>query len=180
MRYWSRARGRAAKQVTCEECGAEYVYLLEREAVGEGSSPFFLDKRGAERRAAKRAERELARKLEAECDVAPCPKCGRIQADMVRMAKGERLRWLIPLGLIVGGLGVLLAVLNVWVPEAEIPWSLIAPVAGLGAAVLLARFAVVSATDPNDAHVEQRLALAQRTSLTREEFERRMREAPPA
>src|SRR5262245_35452028 len=112
MQYTSRASGAAAKPVTCEACGAEYVYILEREAEGHGSSVLFLDNAGGKRRAQEAAEREVARQLERDCEVVPCPKCGHIQPEMAKLAKRRHLGLVKKGGWIATGLAAVFGILN--------------------------------------------------------------------
>src|SRR5574342_398476 len=107
---WTRrtasASGVARKHVTCEACGAEYGYELERMTLGHGYTLYALDLEGAERRAEERARARLARKLAHEQEIVPCPKCGWIQADMARLGRRGHMRWVDTAGWFV----VLLAV----------------------------------------------------------------------
>jgi hypothetical protein len=81
----ARASRAVERPVTCEECGTQYVYVLEREARVYGFSSILDHLTGrAQQQAEEFAERALERKLRLACDVAPCPKCGHVQRDMVR------------------------------------------------------------------------------------------------
>lgn len=86
--------GFAYRTVTCEECGEQYTYLIERDAQGSGFSPLFLDQSGAERRAAEQAEQSLSEMLEGDIDAVPCPACGHFQSSMIPVAKALQHAWI--------------------------------------------------------------------------------------
>jgi hypothetical protein len=87
--------GRVPKFVACEQCAFEYVYLLEKTAVGEDvTNVLFLA--GADKRASADAEARLRQALEASCEVVPCPACGHVQEHMVQRARKLRHRWMVP------------------------------------------------------------------------------------
>lgn len=100
-KYTATVGGAVWKEVLCQHCGTEFVYLLERQASGEGSSPFWLDNKGAEHRAEERATRKLAERLAADSDPVACPECGRYQAEMVALLKREKWRWALYLGVFI-------------------------------------------------------------------------------
>lgn len=182
MQYTSRVSGAAAKLVLCEECGLEYVYLLERDAEGHGSSLLFLDNAGGQRRAAEAAERALAKKLDRECEVVPCPKCGHVQPDMARLAKRRHLRLVKRVGWIWTGLAAVFGILNAASSVGMdgpyfLPWGAFAAIAAVGPAMLVVRLLLAQAYDPNAIALEERMADAKRLALTREEFEKRIKEA---
>lgn len=179
--YTARVRGAVVKPVTCGECGTEYVYLVERQASGQGTSPYYLDNKGAARRADEAAQRALRKALAEGVEVAPCPKCGHVQLDMARLARKRRLRWLSKTGWIVtvvwGILGFLNAVSQTGMDEPYLlSWPTYLWLAAIGPALVALRYGLVRSHDPNDTHVEERLALAAKLSLTREEYERQVRE----
>jgi hypothetical protein len=181
MRYTSWVSGAAAKPVTCEECGAEYVYLLEREAEGHGSSVLFLDNAGGERRAHEAAERDLARQLERDCEVVPCPKCGHLQPEMVKLARRRHLRIVKTGGWVLTALAAVFGILNAASSLGMegpyfMSWPAFAGIAAIGPAILVVRLFLAQAFDPNTAPLEERMATAKKLALTREEFEKRMKE----
>src|SRR2546423_1405680 len=45
--YTATVQGRKLKFVPCENCSTEYVYLIEREAIGSGTSMYMLNNEGA-------------------------------------------------------------------------------------------------------------------------------------
>ena len=64
--FQERVRGSIMKPATCEECGTEYVYRVDREGKGQGSSIYFLDNDGAQVRAYEAAQRSLRKALESK------------------------------------------------------------------------------------------------------------------
>ena len=81
-------RGRVHKLVPCESCATEYVYVLEREGEGVGtsmslmSSVYLMDEGGAADHAAAAADETLRQYLENDFDPVPCPVCGHYQRHM--------------------------------------------------------------------------------------------------
>jgi len=83
--------GAIVKRVQREQCGARYVYQMERSAQGSGLNPYLLDERGAAWRAKVRARSKLDQRLEKDCEVVPCPECGFVSAEMVKEARRRYL-----------------------------------------------------------------------------------------
>jgi hypothetical protein len=92
--YRSTVTGRAPKFVVCDQCGLEYVYILEAEGTGEGTSLLFLDNEGAKARSNAEAEAQMRATLEQACAVVPCPRCFRVQQHMIPKARAEYHPWL--------------------------------------------------------------------------------------
>ena len=80
--YTATHRGRILKLVPCENCRTEYIYVLEREATGTGTSFYFLNESGAEAHAGSAAEESLSDYLANDFDPIPCPVCGHYQKFM--------------------------------------------------------------------------------------------------
>lgn len=80
--YTTTLRGRVLKFVPCEGCSTEYVYALEREGEGVGTSLYLMNEGGAEDHAASAAEDTLQQYLENDFDPVPCPVCGHYQRYM--------------------------------------------------------------------------------------------------
>ncbi len=169
--FWHRhtvaLSGRAARPITCEECGTAYPYEMERAGVGHGWSLYAIGVDGAERRAGERARGRLAEKLGREQDVVPCPKCGWIQSGMVPVAKRDHLRWLDTAGWLVVFLAMTVGFLNAATGFGDphgsppVPWPIAASCAAVGLFLILLRHALAAQHDPNAEHVEVRLALGQ-------------------
>ncbi len=81
-KYTATMRGRVLKLVPCENCSTEYVYVLERDGEGVGTSVYFLNEDGARDHAASAAEDTLQQYLENDFDPVPCPVCGHYQRYM--------------------------------------------------------------------------------------------------
>lgn len=82
------------KSVACEACQCEYEYVLEREGVGDASSPYLLDEAGAAERAKVRANKNVLEQLSLGTDVVPCPACGHVQKDMIPVAQAAMYAWM--------------------------------------------------------------------------------------
>src|SRR5262245_9001076 len=70
-RYTARVQGQVWKTVECANCAYQFVYRLRRTGTGRGSSPYYLDNEGAQRRAEERAQRQLAKALANGCEPIP-------------------------------------------------------------------------------------------------------------
>jgi hypothetical protein len=80
--YTATVQGRILKLVPCENCATEYVYVLEREAMGTGTSFYLLNEDGAEQQAKSDAVEALQAYLQNDFDAVPCPVCGHYQRHM--------------------------------------------------------------------------------------------------
>src|SRR6185295_5580871 len=109
-KYTSNVQGAKLKAAQCENCGCVYAYIQHNTAAGAGSSPYFLDNEGAERRATEAAVRNLQEALNKD-EPAPCPTCGWLQPGMVRHMRSSRGTWLLVLAVLAGiGAGIALLV----------------------------------------------------------------------
>ncbi len=97
-RYTSRVSGSVLKGAYCENCECEYLYKMVRTAEGQGSSPYYLDNAGAERRAQESAINSLTAALKG-VDAVPCPDCGWYQKNML-WKMGGSYGWLIAMWVI--------------------------------------------------------------------------------
>ena len=97
-RYTSRVSGSVLKGAYCENCECEYLYKMVRTAEGQGSSPYYLDNAGAERRAQQAAINSLTASLKG-VDPVPCPDCGWYQKNML-WTMGGSYGWMIVLWVI--------------------------------------------------------------------------------
>lgn len=111
--YTTDVRGRAAKEMTCERCGARFVYFVYRTGAGTGESVLWLDNAGAQARAARRASEDLQQNLAKAVDPVACVACGWYQADMVGVERRRRGRPLLVVGLVSLLLGAMVAVVVV-------------------------------------------------------------------
>jgi hypothetical protein len=85
-RFSATLRGSAVHQTKCESCSTEYLYLL-RQTVHGGSMRTPFSPLGSEDRALANAQVKLDRALIWGNSPAPCPRCGRLQRDMIRTIK---------------------------------------------------------------------------------------------
>lgn len=90
-KFEASATGRAAREVTCEQCGESYVYVVTARAIGQRLSPLGLDDAAAAEAAQDKALRDLPRVLRSTVEPIACPACGWYQDDMVDMARRGRI-----------------------------------------------------------------------------------------
>lgn len=79
------------KQVHCESCGGDYVYMMQRQGSGSAFSPLGLANESAKRLAENSANNE-ARRLLHEGDFVACPTCGWYQRHMILIHRRKQLR----------------------------------------------------------------------------------------
>jgi hypothetical protein len=163
----------------CERCQAEYVFEVACTARGSSFSPAFLANEGA----ARRAEDEATRKLQAMRRTAtapvPCPMCGWYQRPMIRLARAQHNRWMQgwSIGLFISLLFLAPAILLAGCASAH---SLIlaalwlaAPIAFVGGIGLtIVRPITCDRFDPNAQDVGERKQLGRSVAMLREDYER--------
>jgi hypothetical protein len=108
--YTATMHGRVLKLVPCENCATEYVYVLEREGSGVGTSVYLLNDEGAQGHAASAAGDTLQSYLENGFDPVPCPACGHYQRYMFPKLLETKSLWGPAIMLVVLLLGCLDAV----------------------------------------------------------------------
>jgi hypothetical protein len=81
--FTSSAAGRRIEQVTCEQCGTEFWYELNRTGIGQGSAPYYLFQNSAARRANAAAAKDLQRRLNRDAELVPCPKCNWVNESLL-------------------------------------------------------------------------------------------------
>ncbi len=84
-------RGRTFREVTCEHCGAGYLYLLTVHASAKAFNALHLDSEGAVGRAVRRADADLKQAMQLYGSPVACPKCGNYQKHMLRMLRRRRV-----------------------------------------------------------------------------------------
>jgi hypothetical protein len=184
MIFWRQFKatqvGSITERVKCESCGAEYEYILTRQAQAQAISLYGLTDEAAASKAKNRAAAKLKQALARGTDPVPCPVCGHYQEHMLWAARRLKYRWLswYPLiALLVSPLFCLGALL--WdfdsankevIPMTVLAWLwggfLVASVIGVPVVIqpYLRRL-----HDPNKAPVDQRIALGKsRASLAPE------------
>ncbi len=86
--YTAYSQGRVWKRTLCENCSTDYIYALEREAIGKATetsfSPtsLFSDSPETRDNAETAANDTLLQYLENDFDPVPCPACGHYQGFM--------------------------------------------------------------------------------------------------
>jgi hypothetical protein len=168
------------KDVTCEQCGREFYYLMKRQASGSASSPFFLDNRGAGARARDRAEEELRRLLETECDPVPCPECGWYQSSMCATIRRSYHRWMVWTGAVLLTVAAPTLAFTVSCATGVQPtdestvaalWIVSSSLAIAGLGMIVGRKIMASRHDPNGTDPDERRRIGQRLAFRREELE---------
>jgi hypothetical protein len=91
--YTATVRGRVLKLVQCENCPTEYVYVLDREGVGVGTSVYGLYAEAAADNAESGAQDALGQYLANDFDPIPCPTCGHYQTFMFPKLIENRSPW---------------------------------------------------------------------------------------
>src|SRR4029077_18036340 len=105
--YTATMGGSVLKVVPCENCSTEYVYVIERQATGAGTSWYMLNNEGAASQATSAAEDTLKSVLKNDFDPVPCPVCGHYQRYM--FPKLLKTTWVQPVMVAVLLIGSLVA-----------------------------------------------------------------------
>lgn len=182
-------KGRAVKVVPCENCSTEYVYILEREASGVGTSVYALNDEGAASHAQSAAGDTLKEVLKNDFDPVPCPVCGHYQRYMfpkLRETKGMGVVVLTIALLMVGAiaaLGTVKCTLDYLQERGEADFRnmitagsvlLVVCLVGLGLSILNNR--QIRRFDPNVSDQQARIAIGRSRAITRAEFEKMQQE----
>ncbi len=133
--------------VECEHCNLEWAFRIRLGGIGVGESPYFLDEKGAQGRAAERAHRalELDRQLAREGVMrnVACPGCSRFQNEMVESLRRTHGSSLAASGAACMVLGTLLALRALTESEllarSSLGWTVPSAVFLVAGALLLAR-----------------------------------------
>lgn len=88
----SSTAGTRLVNVSCDQCGCAYCYELARVGTGATSTLYGIGQERATRKAEFLAQQDLARRLEEEDELVPCPKCGWINESMVAGYRRGRYR----------------------------------------------------------------------------------------
>jgi hypothetical protein len=183
------AEGSATKTVLCEQCGKEYVYVVEEAAAGEGTNLGFMNGTAAQARAAQDAREALKIQLQLAWRAVPCPCCGWYQSWMVQGMRLGQYQGMVQLAMVCGFVSAvvwLAALIATVTPILGREWWAILTCAGLwlaglslgATAILLVRLRSQwqARYTPNDEDVEARKLRGQRQALPREEYDKMMRE----
>jgi Zn ribbon nucleic-acid-binding protein len=186
--FWTKhtatLNGRVLKLVPCENCSTEYVYVLEREGSGVGTSVYMLNEEGAASHAQSAAEDTLQAYLENDFDPVPCPACGHYQRYMFpKLLETKSLRGpaMMLVLLLVGCLAAVSAlywsVVYLQRPNDRvlermvITWSTLLIVGLVGLGLWLIKQARIRRFDPNVEDQQARIAKGRSRAVTRTEFE---------
>jgi hypothetical protein len=189
-KYTATMQGRALKVVPCENCSTEYVYILEREASGVGTSVYMLNNKGAAGHAQSAAGDTLKEVLDNDFDPVPCPACGHYQRYMfpkLPETKGMGVL-VITIALLMIGAIAALSALNCSVEYLEHPseadfrtmitaWSVLLVVCFIGLGLSILKKRKIRHFDPNVADQQARIAIGRSRAVTRAEFEKMQQEA---
>jgi hypothetical protein len=182
--YTATVQGRNLKFVTCENCSTEYVYVIERETTGAGTSMYMLDNEGAAGHATSAAGETLTSVLENDFDPVPCPACGHYQRYMFPKLLGNTGLWVRLVMIGVGALGCLAAVnaLLRSVTYLEHPndhgfgqmitaWSIVLLLCLTGLGLSIVNKVIIRRFNPNVRDPQARIAIGRSRAVTRAEFE---------
>ena len=182
--YTATVNGRVLKLVPCENCSTEYVYVLDREATGVGTSVYGLNDEGAQGNAASSADAALRDYLANDFDPVPCPACGHYQRYMFPKLLDTRSPWVLIATLAVLAVGGLSAVSAAYwgvsyleQPSERALWRLAAACSALafagviGAGMSVAHRVRVRRFDPNTEDQRARVERGRGRAVTRAEFE---------
>jgi hypothetical protein len=182
--YTATMHGQVLKLVPCENCPTEYVYVMEREGSGVGTSVYLLNEEGAQDHAVSAAEDTLREYLANDFDPVPCPVCGHYQRYMFPKLLGTRSLWSLAATAAVLVVGILSAVSAAYWginylerPNDRALWrlaaacSVLAVVGLIGAGLSAIQRARVRRFDPNTEDQQARIEKGRRRAVTRAEFE---------
>jgi hypothetical protein len=183
--YTVKSRGRVLKFVRCESCATEFVYALEREASGAGTTYYGMDHEGAAGEAEASSQETLTAVLEHDYDPVPCPACGHYQRYMfpklmaMKGMGGAGIRLVVLLAACLDGIGALYwTILYVERPNDYAftrmlaLWSVLAVLASVGMSLSLLTRYRIRRFNPNVGDKQARIALGRSRAVTREEYEK--------
>jgi len=183
-KYTATLNGRVLKLVPCENCSTEYVYVLEREGTGVGTSVYALNNEGARDNAASAANESLREYLANDFDPVPCPVCGHYQRYMFPKLFETKSLWgpvakLVALALgcldAIGALCWSVAYLQrpndqAW-QRMVVTWSLLAVLCLIGIGLAAIERSRARRFDPNSEDQQTRIQRGRSRAMTRAEFE---------
>ena len=182
--YTTTMHGSALKFVPCENCSTEYVYVLERDGVGAGTSMYLLNNEGAADHAKSGAEETLKCVLANDFDPVPCPACGHYQRFMFPKLPETTGMWVhvfLVLFILIGCFNAAIAVywLGAYLVRPNddaftngvVAGSVLLPVCLIGLGLSLVQRSKIRNFDPNAGDPQARIALSRSRAVTRTEFE---------
>jgi hypothetical protein len=183
-KYTATLQDSVLKEVRCEGCSTEYVYLMTREGIGSGVSMYLLNEQGASDNATSGARESLASALENDFDPVPCPVCGHYQRYMFPKLMDGKWAGLQAILLLVIMAGCLTTALTLYSSVAYLlspnddgfrkmvtAWSVLLVFTAVGIGLSLVRRRRIRHFDLNSEDQQARLAIAQSRAVTRAEFE---------
>lgn len=161
-----RTAGVVEKRVTCEACGRDYYYVVEREAL-DGTIDFLvLDAALSEDAAGDVAREKVNHALARIVKIVPCPHCGHYQREMLPLIRDSYYPYARFLAFAMLFLAMLIAtiafLLKDRIRDGLLPnwaWMVCGSLVGGGLFVLVLRHTIASREDPNAEQLEERLAL---------------------
>jgi len=184
-KYTATTHGSALKVVPCENCSTEYVYVLEREGSGVGTSVYSLNNEGAASHAQAAAQDTLQSVLENDFDPVPCPACGHYQRYMFPKLLDTKWMWIHVVMLVVVVIGCLGAVNALYRSATYLQqpndqafgkvvtaWTVLLLLCLLGLGLSFVKQYKIRHFNPNLADQQARLALGRSRAITRAEFEK--------
>jgi hypothetical protein len=184
-KYTATMHGRVLKLVPCENCATEYVYVLEREGSGVGTSVYLLNDEGARGHATSAAGDTLQSYLENDFDPVPCPACGHYQRYMFPKLLETKSLWGPAIMLVVLLLGCLDAVSALYWSVAylqhpndhalgrmALAWSTLLLLCLIGFGLWLGKKVRIRRFDPNLEDQQARITKGRSRAVTRAEFEK--------
>jgi hypothetical protein len=176
-KYTARRTADILKEVTCEKCGTQYMYGMQRTEEAQGVSLYGLDDQGAQDRAVQAANENLQRALESAFELVPCPQCGAYQSQMIAFLKNAHLKWLSFLGAVLAA-GAIVFYFGALAAEKSSVFagtgSLSMLVAGIGM-IVFKRWSA-SRMDPNAGDPEPRRQLGKKLATLKEDLGKGSRE----
>jgi hypothetical protein len=183
--YTATLRGRVLKSVACETCSTEYVYMLDRQGSGVGTSVYMLNDDGAKGHATSAAEDTLQSYLENDFDPVPCPACGHYQRYMfpklleTKSLRGPAVMLLILfIGCVDAVSALYWSVVYVQRPNDHafgrmiVTWSALLLVCLIGIGLWLVQQAHIRRFDPNSEDRNARIAKGRARAVTRADFDK--------
>jgi hypothetical protein len=176
----------------------EYVYVLERDGTGVGTSVYLTNEQGAEENAKSSAEESLRDYLANDFDPVPCPVCGHYQRYMFPKLIETKSPWGLIVTLVVLTAGALSAVSAMYwginylqrptdraLSRLGVSIAILTVTGVVGAGLSALRRARERRFDPNSEEDQQaRIEKGRSRAFTRSEFEASQRQAaspsPPA
>jgi hypothetical protein len=105
--YTAEAHASIPRDVVCEHCGQTYHYTMLARGEAKGYTVYGIAGGAAARAAQQDAAQRLRDDVRYGCNPVRCPNCRCLQRDMVAVYRRGRLRFLIPVAVVLPALGVL-------------------------------------------------------------------------